>query len=133
MSQENVETLYRALDAINRRDLETLLTLHDPDVEIIPRILRVEGGRPYRGHQGLRNWWKDLHDVFPEFSAEIAEVKDLGNVTLSRLSLRGEGLESGAAMEQTAWQVVKFRDNKAVWWAIFLSEAEALEGARLID
>ena len=44
MSQENVELLYRAQEALNRRDLDAFLALHDPNVEIVPRILLVEGG-----------------------------------------------------------------------------------------
>ena len=33
MSQENVETFKRGLDAYNRRDIEALLEELDPDVE----------------------------------------------------------------------------------------------------
>ena len=50
MSQENVELLHRAYDAFNRRDLDALLALCDPDVEFISYTMQVEGGDPYRGH-----------------------------------------------------------------------------------
>ncbi len=33
MSQENVELVYRVIDAFNRRDLGAYLVLMDPDVE----------------------------------------------------------------------------------------------------
>jgi|SRR5215207_9792478 len=131
MSQENVEQLYRAQEALNQRDLDAFIGFQDLDVEIVPRILKVEGGDSYRGHDGLRTWWENLHDVFPDFSAEIDEVRDLGDVILARVRLRGQGLGSEAAMEQTAWYVVEVRDTKAIWWGIFLSEAEALEAAAL--
>jgi ketosteroid isomerase-like protein len=131
MSQENIEQLYRAQEALNQRDLDAFLALHDHDVEIVPRILKVEGGDSYRGHDGLRTWWETLHGVFPDFSAEIDEVRDLGDLTLARVRLRGQGVGSEAALEQTAWHVVEARDNKAIWWGIFLSEAEALEAAGL--
>ena len=103
-------------------------------MEILPRILGVEGGVSYRrGHDGVRTWWEDLHAVFPGFRSEIVEVRDHGDVTISRVTLIGQGLESGAATEQVAWQVVKVRNQKAIWWGIFLSEAEALEAAGLSD
>jgi ketosteroid isomerase-like protein len=35
MSQENIETMRRALEAFNRRDLDELLAIYDPDVEVI--------------------------------------------------------------------------------------------------
>jgi ketosteroid isomerase-like protein len=56
MSQENVELLHRAYDAFNRRDLDALLALCDPDVEFISYTMQVERGDPYRGHDGVRSW-----------------------------------------------------------------------------
>ena len=58
MSQENVELLYEANDAFNRRDLDAVLALADSEVEFFPRILELEGGGPYRGHDGIRRWWE---------------------------------------------------------------------------
>ena len=79
MSQENVERLYRAYDAFNRRDLDAYLALIDPEVELTPRIMELEGGSYYRGHDGVREWWRTLFAVFPDFSTEILEVRDLGD------------------------------------------------------
>jgi len=36
-------------------------------------------------------------------------------------------------MEQTQWIVTKWRDGKAVWWRVLLSEAEAFEAAGLSE
>jgi ketosteroid isomerase-like protein len=132
MSQENVELVYRSIDAFNRGDIDAFLALHDPDVEVIPRVAEVEGGGPYHGHDGVRSWWEDLFGVSPDFRSEIEEVRDLGNVSIARLYMRGHGIESDALMEQTAWQVIEWPHKKAVSWRIVLSEAEALEaiGAR---
>ena len=131
MSEENVELVYRAHDAFNRRDIDAFLALFDPNVEFTPIILRMEGGDAYRGHDGVRSWWENLLGVYPDFSTEIEEVRDLGDVTVARLPVRGHGVESEAPMEQVTWQVVESRDNKVIWWASFLSEAEALEAAGL--
>jgi len=72
MSQENVELVRRGFDAFNRRDLDTYKALMDPDVEGIPRMVAIEGD--YRGHDGIDRWWKELLDVFPDFSIEVGEV-----------------------------------------------------------
>jgi ketosteroid isomerase-like protein len=58
MSQENVELVYRLNDAFKRRDLDAYLALCDPDVEYYSRFGEVEGGGPYRGHEGVRSWWE---------------------------------------------------------------------------
>jgi SnoaL-like domain len=58
MSQENVERLYRAYETFNRRDLDAYLALIDPEVELTPRIMELEGGSYYRGPDGVREWWR---------------------------------------------------------------------------
>jgi hypothetical protein len=37
----------------------------DPEIEAHSRIVELEGGGPYRGHQGVRNWWKDVSTLPP--------------------------------------------------------------------
>jgi ketosteroid isomerase-like protein len=131
MPETNVDLLRRAHDAFNRRDLEAFVALAAPDVEITPLTVELEGVASYHGHDGLRSWWKDLLTVFPDFRTEIEEVRDLGHVTLARARLRGHGVESDAFFERPIWQVVEWRDQKAVWWRTFLSEGEALEAVAL--
>ncbi|MEK6326169.1 MAG: nuclear transport factor 2 family protein [Actinomycetota bacterium] len=131
MSQENVELAYLASDAFNRRDLDAFLALTDPGVEAHSRIVELEGGGPYRGHDGIRRWWKDVFAIVPDLSHKIEEVRDVGDVTVVRVRQRGRGLESDAPIEQTQWFVTKWRDKKALWWRVLLSEADALEAAGL--
>jgi hypothetical protein len=51
MSREHVELALQAFDAINRRHLDALLALIDDDVEIVTRIVAMEGG--LHGHDGM--------------------------------------------------------------------------------
>ena len=131
MSQENIELGQRAAEAFSRHDLDGFLAVCDPDVEFTSRHVGLEGGDSHRGHDGVRIWWEKLLAVFPDFSSEIEEVRDLGDVTIARHRFRGRGIESDAPIEQTNWQVTKWRNRKAIWWRSCLSEAEALEAADL--
>ncbi len=133
MSEENVELTYEASDAVNRRDLNALLALADPDIEVFPLIARLEGGGPYRGHHGVRRWWESWLAVAPDFSTEVEEVRDLGAVTVARFRVRGHGIGSGATIEQTVWQFAEWRQRKCVRFLHFASEAEALEAAGLSE
>lgn len=92
-------------------------------------MLELEGGGLYRGHDGVRSWWESLFDIFADFSGESEEVRDLGDVTVARVRLRGHVMESDAPIEQTSWHVVEWRHKRNVWWRICRSEAEALEAA----
>ena len=129
MSQENVELMHRAIDAFNRRDLDSFLALMGPEVEFTPYEVWVQGGHPYRGHAGVRSWWEESFEVLPDLRAEVYEVRDLGDRTFVHGCLRGHGAGSGAPIERTMWLAVEWRDKKEVWWRSFGSEAEALEAA----
>ena len=130
MSQENVELFYEGNKAFNRRDLDALLALADPDIEVLSRIAELEGGGPYRGHDGVRSWWESLFSIFPDYSAELEEVRDLGKVMLARVLNRGHGSGSDAPMGEAAWHVVEWRHKKAIWWGSYGSEADALRSRR---
>jgi ketosteroid isomerase-like protein len=133
MSRENVDVLHQAIDAFNRRDLDAFLSLCDPDVEFISYLAQVEGGEPYRGHDGVREWWERLLAVYPDFRAEIEEARDLGDRTIARARVHGRGVESDAPMDQTMWQVAEYRHGKTIGWRFFTSEADALEAAGLSE
>ena len=97
-------------------------------------VLGLEGGGPDRGHKGIRRWWERLFGVFPDFTSEIEEIRDLGDVTVMRVRQRGQGIESDAPTDQMAWLVTETGPNKtAVWWGAFQTEAEALEAAGLSE
>jgi ketosteroid isomerase-like protein len=71
MSRENAERVRRAFDAFNRRDFDAFLALIDPGVEITTRYMEMEGDPHYRGHDGVREWWRTRLAVFPDFSVEV--------------------------------------------------------------
>ncbi len=131
MSKRNVELNYQVIDAFNRRDLDAFLALNDLDVEFVPALRGVEGGDSFRGHEGVRLWWEDLHSVFHDFRVEVVEVVIVGDVTVSRLCIRGRGTDSNAPIEQTNWQATAWLNGKVIWWRTFRSEAKALEAAGL--
>ena len=81
MSQENVESYRTAAAAWARGDIDAALVFADDDAEIISRVFLLEGS--YRGHEGVRRWWQDLHDTFPDWDPEVGEVRALGDATLA--------------------------------------------------
>jgi ketosteroid isomerase-like protein len=133
MSQENVKGVHLALDSFNRRDMVGFLALMDPAVEFAPYEVMVQGGTPYRGHEGVRRWWEESFAVIPDLNAEIHEVRDLGDFTFVGGRLRGHGAGSGAPIERQMWLAIEWRDGLEVWWASFESKAEALEAAGLSE
>ena len=89
MSQENVDLYYRAVDAIDRHDLSALLALMDDEVDAVPRIVAMEGG--LQGHEGIRRWWDEWFATFPDYSIEVVEARDVGDVVIASLRTSGRG------------------------------------------
>ena len=133
MSEENVDQARRGYDAFNRRDLDAFLALVDPEVEFTTRFAQMEGGSQYRGHDGVREWWEDLLAIFPDFSVEVLEVRDLGDLAVAILRVRGHGVDRDVPFEETLWGAAEFRQGKVVWWQTCRTEAEALEAAGLSE
>jgi ketosteroid isomerase-like protein len=131
MSEENVELAHRSVDAFNRRDLDALLALMDDDVRGAPPLASLEGD--YHGHAGIRRWWESLFENLPDFTIEVVEVRDHGDLTIGVARNRARGVVSETPVEQRLWLVAEWRDSKVVWWQTFRSEAEALEAAGLSE
>jgi SnoaL-like protein len=128
MSQENVALARQAYDALNQRDLGAFLAPMDADVEALPRVVAIEGG--YHGHDGIRRWWEHLVDFLPDIVIETVAVRDLGDLTLAAVRIRGHGAGSDHAARRDALDSAEWRDGKCSW-ANHGTEAEALQAVGL--
>ncbi len=131
MSQENVRLMLALYDSFNRRDWDASLALVDEAVEIESRLVAMEGG--YHGHEGLRRWWDDFLGAFPDYTLEIEELRDLGDVTLGHIRGRGHAADSATPLVDPFWHPVRWRDGTVVWWRNCATEAEALGSVGLSE
>ena len=135
MSEENVEVFKRAFDAINRQDAEALLEELDPEVEWHGAILMAIGGQEtvYRGHEGVREWLRDLYETLSEFQAEYLDIRDLGDRTVAIGQVRGRGRGSGAEIESPHATVVEFKNGKGFRIRTYLDPKDAFEAAGISE
>jgi uncharacterized protein len=133
MSRENVEAFKRATEVGNRRDVEAILEELDPEVEWHPGMPAVLRGETtvYRGHEGVRELWRDLFEAFAEIHVEYAEIRDLGDRVLAIGRFRNRGKGSGAEVESPLAYLVEFKNGKAIRVRTYLDPKEALEAAGL--
>ncbi len=100
VSQENVEMMEAAYDAIARKDLDAFLALSHPEIEFRSLIAEADGGA-YRGHEGVREWWERVIqslDVQPR-PESIEGFRERG-ITCLRLA----GSVGGVEVPQTMWR-----------------------------
>ena len=126
MSQENVEVVRAAYEAIARRDreaLDAILKEHlAPDFE----FEAVLTGATYKGADGLWELLDDIQDIVG-YRPEVQEAVDLDEHVLIVLRMSGRGSRSGAAVAQQGAVLVTFDGSTLVSGRSFASKADALE------
>jgi ketosteroid isomerase-like protein len=124
MSEPNVELAREAVEALNRRDFQAFLGYMDEGIEVESRLVSMEG--KLSGHDGVKRWWTEWFDTFPDYTVEVVEIEDFGDVLLCRLRATGRGAGSGVQLEDNVFQANRWRSGKCVWWRNFERRDEAL-------
>ncbi|HSJ17290.1 MAG TPA: nuclear transport factor 2 family protein [Solirubrobacterales bacterium] len=135
MSQENVEAFKRAIEAYNRRDIDTFLEMFEPMVETRPLTLAMFGQEAtvYRGHEGIRQFIRDVDEALSQLQVEPLEIRDLGERIVASGRLRARGRASGAEIESPISWLVEFKNGRVIRMRDYLDFTEALEAAGLRD
>ena len=112
MSQENVDVVVTAVDAVNRADVEAFVACFHPDVEWVVSGERFPGfGGTYRGHEGVRRWleqalepWASLHLDIEEITEPSQDRVVVGVLMITRGG--GSGVETRLRYSRgpTAWR-----------------------------
>ena len=129
MAQADVDLVRESHDAFRRRDLDRWLDYLDPEVEFTSLVLEIEG--TYRGHEGARSWWDSVVAVFPDWSPQVVEARQVGEQVLVQVRAEGSGTGSGIHLERDSWQIARVEDGRIKAWNFYRSEQEALVAAAL--
>ena len=141
MSEENVELVRRLLDMFAKRNHEGVFEFYDPDIEWDAR--RAPGGGPfpaglagvYRGHEGVRTYWRRWLEAWEDLQFEVQDVLDGGDEVVALIrNQRQWGRHSGIATEMPPYGLVfTIRDGKVVRWRSYPDHQSALEAAGLSE
>ena len=85
----------------------------------------------YRGHEGVRDAFRDFFGAFVEIRVEVSEIRDLGDRIVAIGHLRTRGKESGVQTESPWGGMAEYKHGKAVRVWTYLDPKEALEAAGL--
>jgi hypothetical protein len=111
------------LAAWNSQRADPIIEIAQPDIEVHAVTLGIEG-RHYVGHDGLRQWMRDIRDRFRarSKSESLERLGDDAVMVRGRLVMQDE---FGGEAEQAFAMVVHLEDDKARWIGTFFSAADA--------
>ena len=129
MSEENVEIVRGAIDAMNRGDWDAALKAAAPDFEF--DLSRAVG--PLHGVYKLdqmRKWADDFADSWESLRWEPHEFIEAGEHVVVPWTLHAEGREGIEVQTRVTW-VWTLRDGTVVRATMYQEREEALEAAGL--
>jgi ketosteroid isomerase-like protein len=130
MSQENVETVERAIAAINVRDIDAYLACCTENVE----LLLPMAGAEYSGADGIRRFFTDIEDIGPDFRIEVQRVQAIGDSTaIAFLRVGATGRASGIVTGAESANVYDFIEGEISRIRIFLDRDEAFKAVGLAE
>jgi ketosteroid isomerase-like protein len=127
MSEQNVEIVQLAFEAIRRRDIEGLLQLYDPGIEFLPLTGTLVESGGYAGHAGVRDYFDEVAQVWEEMRPYAHTTQPVGEhvVVMGGCAVRGIG--SGLASDDPMAWVITLQAGKIVRHRAFARAEEALE------
>jgi len=133
MSQETLELAHDAMTALSRGDLVSLIAVADPEVEWHSVFAELGEGGVYHGHDGTRQFLRDLSEAWEVIRSDIDDGLAVGDVAVlvGRIHYRGKG--SGIETETATGWMLKFREGKVIRFRAFREPAQALEAVGLSE
>ncbi len=121
----DIEVVREVFVAFAARDVERVIALVDPDVVFTAVTGGVVGkAEPYRGHEGMREYFRDVAEVWDEIVLTPREFRQVGDAILvtGKVNARSPArVVSGS----TGW-VWRVRDGRVVYGHVYPSAADAI-------
>jgi len=127
MRQETLDLIRGGIEAFNRRDVDGMLAPLRSDVQLEP-LRAVLEGNVYRGHQGLRDWVRDMADDWKDFEVRVDDLYEVGEdhvLVEARVHARARG--SGVVMDASGAWLCDVRDGKVARVRFYTDRESALK------
>jgi ketosteroid isomerase-like protein len=123
----NEETIAAAYDAWNRRDVERIVELVHTDCVARPILGANLGANVYRGRDGARRWFQDLHQEWETFETKVTGIEERGECALCTFHVHARGRASGVVIDGDLYHLIEFRDGLIIRLDAFRERDDAVE------
>jgi ketosteroid isomerase-like protein len=130
VASQSVDILLRAIAAWNRADFDAALADVHPDVEWeLARLLPDTDG-VYRGHEGVREFWRVFTGAWERISFEPdGPLHEIGDDLVLPVRFRATGRDSGMEIDGRFVHRYTFRDGRLRRFKVYVELDEALADA----
>lgn len=126
MPGNTVEIVRRGVELFNARDIDRLIELFDPEIELHSAFAAAMSGAVYRGHTGLRDWHRDLDETWAEIRLDPERFFERGERVLAHYLMHGRGRQSGVKVTMPVAHVMTFRHDHIVYLRTYADRDAAL-------
>jgi ketosteroid isomerase-like protein len=133
MSQENVEIIRSGYDAFAQADLDALLALCEPGVELDVSDAFFDAPHTYRGYDGIRELIANQSEVFDGFRVDVEDVLDADDRVVAIVRAGGLARASGLEIFGRFGHLWTVRSGKAAHMKEYKRVDEALEAVGLSE
>jgi ketosteroid isomerase-like protein len=130
MSHGSVEVVQRAIDALNRRDIEALRALSHPEIEVDWSASRGLEPRVYRGWDEIMGFYQNLFESFEPIHVKPDRLIDAGDSVVVPYSAEARGRHGVDTVARSAL-VYEVRGGRVARVCLYQETAQALEAAEL--
>jgi ketosteroid isomerase-like protein len=122
----NEERTREAFALWNARDFDELLAGYfEPEAVWDVTPIGVPGMEAYRGHEGIRKFFRDWLDVFPDSAIDVDAVETRGEWSIATVIQRVSGGTSGAPVPFRYFGIGHWIDGRLRFVENHVDEAEA--------
>jgi ketosteroid isomerase-like protein len=126
---EAADLVGAAFERANANDPDGLAALCDPGIEFHD-VPEIPGATTYRGHDGVRDWLRTVHEISDDLHLQVGELEELDDAVLVKTSAEMHGRASGAGVDWRFWTVWRVRDGLITYHHGYSRREGALEDFR---
>jgi ketosteroid isomerase-like protein len=125
---KDVKVVEAVFAAFAERDVERALELSDPEVELTAVTSDFAGRtEPYRGHEGIREYFRDVARVWDELRLTPRDYREVGGQVL--VTGRVTARSSARIVDGSTGWIWRVRDGRVVYGRVYASAAQAERAA----
>jgi ketosteroid isomerase-like protein len=122
----DMQALERVYEAWNRRDLDALLALADPDVEIQPLVGGITSTGPWHGHDGVRRLVTDAQERWYRFEMRLDDFLEVDGNVIAFVHVVTEAFPGAPVVEGDVAHVLRIEDGRFTRFAGYRDRKEAI-------